>query len=78
MTPPPQSIFGLLRGKIKNVLELPKNHFNDVKKVADFPYVKGGRGVNQHIENSICFVVFIFESFPKVVRGRKRGPVMDG
>ena len=25
-----------------------------------------GGGVNQHMENSICFVVFIFESFPKV------------
>ena len=24
----------------------------------------GGGGVNQHMENSICFVVFIFESFP--------------
>ena len=24
--------------KNKNVLELPKNHFKDVKKVADFPY----------------------------------------
>ena len=23
-----------------------------------------GGGVNQHMENSICFVVFIFESFP--------------
>ena len=30
----------------------------------DFPYVGGG--VNQHMENSICFVVFIFESFPKI------------
>ena len=25
-----------------------------------------GGGVNQHMENSICFVVFIFESFPNV------------
>ena len=25
-----------------------------------------GGGVNQHMENSICFVVFIFESFPKL------------
>ena len=23
---------------------MPKNHFKDVKKVADFPYVRGGRG----------------------------------
>ena len=40
-------IFGLLRGKNKNVLELLKNHFKGVKKVADFPYVKGeGRSTN--------------------------------
>ena len=26
--------------------------------------VGGCGGVNQHMENSICFVVFIFESFP--------------
>ena len=45
------SIFGLSRGKNENVLELPKNHFKDLKKVADFPYVRGGRGVNQHMEN---------------------------
>ena len=25
--------------------------------------------VNQHMENSICFVVFIFESFPKFSYG---------
>ena len=36
-----------LRGNIKNVLELPKNHLKGVKKDADFPYVivigpKGG------------------------------------
>ena len=24
----------------------------------------GGGGVNQHMENSICFVVFLNESFP--------------
>ena len=46
----------------RNVLELPKNHFKDIKKVADFPYVKGG--VNQHMENSIRFLQIIFESFP--------------
>ena len=28
----------------------------------DFPYV--GRGANQHMENSICFVVFLNESIP--------------
>jgi len=35
------SIFGLLREKNENVVELPKSHFKDVKKVADFPYVRG-------------------------------------
>ena len=29
--------FWSLRGKNKDILELPKNHFKDVKKVADFP-----------------------------------------
>ena len=24
-------------------IELPKNHFKDIKKVADFPYVRGGQ-----------------------------------
>ena len=38
-------IFGLLRGKNKNVLDLPKNHFKD-KKVADFPYVRGEGSTN--------------------------------
>ena len=40
--------FGLLRGKNKNVLELPINHFKDIKKVADFPYVRG-EGGSTHI-----------------------------
>ena len=31
----------------------------------DFPYVGRGGGVNQRMENSICFVVFLNESFPK-------------
>ena len=31
-----------------------------------FPYVGGG-GENQHMENSICLTVFIFESFPKIL-----------
>ena len=30
-----------------------------------------GGGVNQHMENSICFVVFIFESFPNNLCLRK-------
>ena len=25
-------------------IEMPKNHFKDVKKVADFPYVRRGGG----------------------------------
>ena len=37
-------MFGLLRGKNENVLELPQNHFKDLKKVADFPYVSGEEG----------------------------------
>ena len=37
-------ISSLLRGKNKNVLELPKSHFKDIKKVADFPYVRGEGG----------------------------------
>ena len=56
--------FWSFKGKNKNVLEWPKNHFKDVNKVADFPYVRGG-GVNQHMENSVCFLHIIFESFPK-------------
>ena len=31
--------FGLLRGKNKNVLELPKNQFKNIRKVADFPNI---------------------------------------
>ena len=37
-------VFSVFKGKNKNVLELPKNHFKDVKKIADLPYVRGGRG----------------------------------
>ena len=33
----------IFRGKNEKVLELPKNHFKDLKKVADFPYVRGGQ-----------------------------------
>ena len=36
--------FWSFKGKNKNVLEWPKNHFKDVNKVADFPYVRGGGG----------------------------------
>ena len=31
----------------------------------NFPYVGRG-GVNQHMENSICFVGFFFETFPNL------------
>ena len=27
--------------------------------------LEGGRGINQHMENSICFLQILFESFPK-------------
>ena len=47
---------------------MSQKSFLDNKKITeDFPYV-GGEGVNQHMENSICFVVFFcffFESFSK-------------
>ena len=39
--------------------------FKNVQKVADFPYVRGegeGRGVNQHMENSICFCRFFLKA----------------
>ena len=46
---------------------MSQKSFLDYKKSRkNFPYVGRGGGVNQHMENSICFVVFIFESFPKV------------
>ena len=41
-----------------------KSFLDNKKSRKNFPYVGRG-GVNQHMENSICFVVFIFESFPK-------------
>ena len=34
--------FWSFKGKNENVLELHQNHFKDLKKVADFPYVRGG------------------------------------
>ena len=42
-----------------------------IKTTKHFPYVGRG-GVNQHMENSICFVVFIFESFPNDVGAKFR------
>ena len=39
-----------------------KSFLDNKKSRKIFPYVGGGG--NQHMENSICFVVFIFESFP--------------
>ena len=43
-----------------------KSFLDNKKSQKNFPYVGRGGGVNQHMENSICFVVFIFESFPKL------------
>ena len=40
------SIFGLLRGKNENVLDLPKNHFKDVKKSCRFCICQGGGSTN--------------------------------
>ena len=45
-----------------------KSFLDNKKSRKNFPYVgRLGGGVNQHMENSICFVVFIFESFPYMV-----------
>ena len=41
-------------------IELPKNHFKDVKKKLQIFHMLGG-GVNQHMENSICFLQILFE-----------------
>ena len=47
---------------------MSQKSFLDIKKSRkNFPYVGKGGGVNQHMENSIWFVVFIFESFPNPV-----------
>ena len=60
------SIFGLLRGKNKNLLELPKCNFNDKKKMHIFNILRG-RGANQHMENSIFFCVYFFKvSLPQL------------
>ena len=44
-------------------IELPKNHFKDVKKVQIFHMLGEGGGGNQHMENSICSLQILFESF---------------
>ena len=44
-----------------------KSFLDNKKSRKNFPYVGRGGRVNQHMENSICFVVFIFESFPYLV-----------
>ena len=54
--------FWSFKGKKWKSLRMSQKSFLDNKKSQkNFPYVGG---VNQHMENSICFVVFIFESFP--------------
>ena len=40
--------------KNENVSEMPKSHFKDVKKVADFPYVRGGGHIASIARN--CFL----------------------
>ena len=42
-----------------------KSFLDNKKSRKNFPYVGRG-GVNQHMENSICFVVFFFETFPNL------------
>ena len=49
-----------------------KSFLDNKKSRKNFPYVGRGGGGNQQMENSICFVVFIFESFP-YVQLEKRG-----
>ena len=44
-------------------LRMSQKSFLDNKKKDRFSICWEG-GVNQHMENSICFVVLIFESFP--------------
>ena len=51
--------------KNKNVLELLKNHFKDVKKVSDFTYVRGGGGRQLTYGKFHMFLQILFESFPK-------------
>ena len=48
---------------------MSQKSFLDNKKITkEFSICWGGEGgVNQHMENSICFVVFIFESFPYAI-----------
>ena len=49
-----------------------KSFLGNKKSRKNFPYVGRGGGGNQHMENSICFVVFIFESFPKLLSNVNR------
>ena len=43
---------------------MSQKSFLDNKKSRKIFHMLGGGMVNPHMENSICFVVFIFESFP--------------
>ena len=43
---------------------MSQKSFLDNKNNGNIFHMLGGWGVNPHMENSICFVVFIFESFP--------------
>ena len=43
---------------------MSEKHFKS-KKIIWFFSICWGGGVNEHMENSICLTVFIFESFPK-------------
>ena len=44
---------------------MSEKHFKSKKNdMVFFPYVGGVGGVSEHMENSICLTVFIFESFP--------------
>ena len=58
------SILGLTRGKNKKVTEVSEKHFKTKKNNGFFHMFRGGGLFNQHMENSICLTVFIFESFP--------------
>ena len=40
------------------------NPFWTIKNHERIFHMLAGGGGNQHMENSICFVIFIFESFP--------------
>ena len=54
--------FWTFKGKKLKSLRMSQKSFLDNKKITEeFPYV-GGWGVNPHMENSICFVVFFLLS----------------